>query len=287
MQDPQAQPSPSGEAATADRLVELIGVHKIYALGETTVRALEGVELSISRGEFVAIVGRSGSGKSTLLNVLGGLDQPTSGQVLIDGTPLRGRRSDELAAYRRRTVGFIFQSFNLVSHLTALENVALPLRLAGALGASARKQRAGELLARVGLAERAGHRPAELSGGERQRVAIARSLANDPSLLLADEPTGNLDSRTAATIMGMIRSLHEEEGRTVVLVTHDREQAERYCQRVIEMADGKVQRDRPARGGSKAAAAAEVGASEGPLDEGPGDEGPGDEGPADGLGGAA
>ena len=228
-----------------ETLVELVGVERSYAFGETQVRALAGLDLTITRGSFVGVIGRSGSGKSTLLNVLGGLDQPSAGQVLVDGTPLLGRTSDQLAAYRRSTVGFIFQSFNLVSHLTALENVALPLRLAGELGQGARRKRAQELLERVGLGERTGHRPSELSGGERQRVAIARALANDPSLLLADEPTGNLDSRTAESIMAMILSLHRDEGRTIVLVTHDTDQAETYCERVIEMADGKVKDDRP------------------------------------------
>lgn len=233
------------ETETASKtLVELVGVRKSYAFGETTVNALDGVDLKIDRGAFVAVVGRSGSGKSTLLNVLGGLDQPSQGQVLVDGTPLHGRGSDQLAAYRRGTVGFIFQSFNLIPHLTALENVALPLRLAGTLSQVERTQKAAALLAEVGLATRSEHRPSELSGGERQRVAIARSLANGPSLLLADEPTGNLDSKTAADIMAMLVELHRSGERTIVLVTHDRVQAERYCERVVEMADGKVTVDR-------------------------------------------
>jgi putative ABC transport system ATP-binding protein len=235
-------------------LVELVGVERSYAFGESVVRALAGLDLTIERGSFVGVIGRSGSGKSTLLNVLGGLDQPTAGKVLVDGRPLEGRTSDELAEYRRTTVGFIFQSFNLVGHLTARENVALPLRLAGTMGGPARRERAGELLTRVGLSERQDHKPSELSGGERQRVAIARALANDPSLLLCDEPTGNLDSSTALAVMAMIQSLHSEEGRTVVLVTHDREMAERYCQRVIEMADGKVREDRATHGASEAPA---------------------------------
>jgi putative ABC transport system ATP-binding protein len=236
-------------SATDDRpLLELAGIEKIYRFGDTQVRALDGLDLKIKRGEFIGVIGRSGSGKSSLLNVLGGLDQPSSGEILVNGKPLRGRTSDALAEYRRTTVGFIFQSFNLVSHLTALENVALPLRLAGAVSRSAGRKRATELLEHVGLGARLRHKPSELSGGERQRVAIARSLANDPLLLLADEPTGNLDSKTAHDTMEMIRDLHEKEKRTVILVTHDRDQAERYCQRVIEMEDGKVLKSRPAMG---------------------------------------
>lgn len=229
-------------------LIELAGIHKSYRFGQTVVNALAGLDLKINRGEFVGIIGRSGSGKSSLLNVLGGLDQPSKGEILVDGRPLLGRSSDALAEYRRTTVGFIFQSFNLVSHLTALENVALPLRLAGKISRAEGRRRAQDLLEKVGLGERTGHRPSELSGGERQRVAIARALANDPGLLLADEPTGNLDSKTAEATMEMIRRLHEDEQRTVVLVTHDRDQAERYCQRVVEMADGQVLRDRDALG---------------------------------------
>ena len=237
-------------------LIELVGIHKSYRFGETVVNALAGVDLSIRRGEFLGIIGRSGSGKSSLLNVLGGLDQPSQGQILVDGSPLMGRSSDALAEYRRTMVGFIFQSFNLVSHLTALENVALPLRLAGRISRGEGRARAADLLEKVGLGQRTGHRPSELSGGERQRVAIARALANDPGLLLADEPTGNLDSKTAADTMDMIRRLHAEEQRTVVLVTHDRDQAERYCERVVEMADGKVQADRDALGANWREAAA-------------------------------
>ena len=236
------------DAKDARPLLELAGIEKIYRFGDTEVRALDGLDLKIARGEFVGVIGRSGSGKSSLLNVLGGLDHPTSGEILVDGKPLRGRSSDALAGYRRTTVGFIFQSFNLVSHLTALENVALPLRLAGDVSRSEGRKRATELLEHVGLGDRLTHKPSELSGGERQRVAIARSLANDPKLLLADEPTGNLDSKTAFDTMEMIKDLHQKEGRTIILVTHDRDQAERYCQRIIEMEDGKVLKSRPAMG---------------------------------------
>jgi putative ABC transport system ATP-binding protein len=227
----------------AENLVELIGVRRAYRFGEAVVNALDGLDFAIERGAFVGIIGRSGSGKSTLLNILGGLDRPSRGEVLVEGTALHGRKSDALATYRRETVGFIFQSFNLIAHLTALENVALPLRLAGNVGFFERRRRAKELLEEVGLGDRVEHKPAELSGGERQRVAIARALANDPSLLLADEPTGNLDSKTADEIMEMIQQLHGK-GRTVVLVTHDKAQAERYCQRLIVLQDGKVLEDR-------------------------------------------
>jgi len=226
-------------------LIELVEVRKAYRFGDTVVNALDGLKLKIEEGSFVGVIGRSGSGKSTLLNVLGGLDRPSKGQVLVEGRALLALYADVGAAYRREIVGFIFQSFNLIPHLTALENVALPLALAGrSLGF--RRQRAEELLTKVGLAKRMEHRPAELSGGERQRVAIARSLVNEPRLLLADEPTGNLDSSTAEEIMGMLSELHAKEKRTVVLVTHDAERADRYCERIVILGDGKVIEDRPA-----------------------------------------
>ncbi len=250
--------------ANGNALLELIGVRKTYRFGETEVRALDGVDLTIRHGSFTGIVGRSGSGKSTLLNVLGGLDRPSEGQVLVDGRPLKGRTSDQLAEYRRATVGFIFQSFNLIPHLTALENVALPLRLSGRLSYFERRKRAQELLERTGLGARLEHRPAELSGGERQRVAIARALANEPSMLLADEPTGNLDSRTAAEIMGMLQELHADGEHTVVLVTHDLHQAQTYCDRLLVLQDGRVKEDRantPSAGTPDAEAPAEPAAA--------------------------
>jgi putative ABC transport system ATP-binding protein len=230
--------------AKGETLIELASVRKRYRFGEQKVNALDGVDLKIAKGSFVGVIGRSGSGKSTFLNVVGGLDRPTEGQVLIGGRALMGRSSDELAGYRRQVIGFIFQSFNLIPHLTALENVALPLALAGR-GYFDRRRRAQELLEKVGLGKRIAHRPPQLSGGERQRVAIARALANEPELLLADEPTGNLDSRTAEEVMGMLRALHAE-GRTIILVTHDRERAERYCERLVILEDGKVKEDRAA-----------------------------------------
>ena len=239
---------------TQETVVELVGAKKAYRFGSTVVRALDGVDLKIARGSFVGIIGRSGSGKSTLLNVLGGLDRPSEGQVLVAGRSLMGRSSDELAQYRREVVGFIFQSFNLIPHLTALENVAMPLALSG-VGPGERRARAATLLEKVHLGARTGHKPAELSGGERQRVAIARALVNSPQLLLADEPTGNLDSKTAEEIMAMLQALHAE-GRTILLVTHDADRAERYCQRLVIMDDGKVREDRPARGPAASAAPA-------------------------------
>jgi putative ABC transport system ATP-binding protein len=229
-----------------ETLIELVSVRKRYRFGESVVNALDGVDLRVPQGTFLGVVGRSGSGKSTLLNIVGGLDRPSEGQVLVRGRALMGRTSDDLASYRRQVIGFIFQSFNLIPHLTALENVAMPLALAGR-GYFDRRRKAQELLEKVGLAKRTGHRPTELSGGERQRVAIARALANEPELLLADEPTGNLDSRTAEEIMGMLRALHAE-GCTIVLVTHDAERAERFCERVVVMEDGRVREDRAAAG---------------------------------------
>ncbi len=224
--------------------IELLQVAKTYVLDEVQVAALSGISLRIEPASVVAVVGRSGSGKSTLLNILGGLDRPTAGEVIVDGVGLMRRSSDELARYRRETIGFIFQSFYLIPHHTARENVELALALAE-VGRFARRERARELLARVGLEKRMDHRPAQLSGGERQRVAIARALANDPKVLLADEPTGNLDSRTAEEILDLIVKTSTDLGRTVVLVTHDRDHARRYTKRMIELVDGKVVSDGP------------------------------------------
>src|SRR5579871_688919 len=234
------------EKASSAAMIELVDVTKSYVLDEVRVAALSGISLKVEPRSVTAIVGRSGSGKSTLLNILGGLDRPISGEVIVDGRALRKRSSDELASYRRETIGFIFQAFNLIPHLPALENVALPLALAN-VGPGKRRERARELLRLVGLEGRASHRPAQLSGGERQRVAIARALANDPKVLLADEPTGNLDSRTAEDILALIVKTSVELGRTVVLVTHDRDHAQRYATRVVELVDGKIARDEDPR----------------------------------------
>ena len=216
---------------------------KRYVMGETVVTAVDSLSLAFEKGEMTAIVGRSGSGKSTLLNLLGGLDRPTSGDILSAGRRLAELHDDELALYRRQTIGFIFQFFNLVPTLTAQANVELPLVFADVAPADRRK-RAGELLDLVGLTPRAGHRPSELSGGEQQRVATARALANGAPVLLADEPTGNLDTKTAGDIMSLLARLNQERQLTVILVTHDRALAEQRCRRVIEMSDGKVLTDR-------------------------------------------
>ncbi len=213
---------------------------KEYRLGrDNVVRALAGVDLEVEAGEFVALLGKSGSGKSTLLNVVGGLDRPTAGQVAVGGTELADLSERDLAAFRARTVGFVFQSFHLQPRYPAWENVALPLVFLG-VGRRERRRRAAALLDDVGLAHRIDHRPAELSGGEQQRVAFARSLVSEPRVLLADEPTGNLDSETSRQIAGLLESAHER-GATLLLVTHDREMAEGSADRVIRMADGRIE----------------------------------------------
>ena len=224
--------------SNSNHAYELDSVTKVYGSGATAVTALEGVDLEIASGELVAIVGSSGSGKSTLLQLLGGLDRPSAGRLALDGLEV-GRAGDrELAAIRLRTIGFVFQQFNLIPTLTAAENVevaAAPLGLDG----SRLRDRAAAMLDRVGLADRAAHLPAELSGGEQQRVAIARSLVNEPEVLLADEPTGNLDSATGEQILGLLRDLWRESGMTIVLVTHDPSIAA-DSPRVIRLADGRI-----------------------------------------------
>jgi putative ABC transport system ATP-binding protein len=219
-----------------DSLVEATRLWREYKLGSETVEALRGVDLSVPPGEFLALLGRSGSGKSTLLNLLGGLDRPTRGSIRVDGRELAEMNKRELSLYRRTTVGFIFQSFNLVTTLSAWENVALPMVFQG-IGRAERKKRAHELLDKVGLGKRAGHVPSELSGGEQQRVAIARALVNNPRMLLCDEPTGNLDTSTAAQIMALLDEAHAG-GSTLVMVTHDPELAEKHASRTLRMADG-------------------------------------------------
>jgi putative ABC transport system ATP-binding protein len=213
-------------------------VVKEYKMGSGIVRALAGVSLHIEPGEFVAILGTSGSGKSTLLNLFGGLDRPTSGEIRFEGNSLAPLSAPALARHRLRHVGMVFQSFNLIATMSAWENVALALAFAGVARAD-RRRRAEALLARVGLAARSTHRPAELSGGEQQRVAIARALANDPRALLADEPTGNLDSTHAAEILDLLKAM-QGAGQTVVLVTHDQDLARTYADRCVRLKDGKV-----------------------------------------------
>jgi ABC-type lipoprotein export system ATPase subunit len=215
-----------------------------YKMGSATIRAIDGVTLEIPAGEFVALLGASGSGKSSLLNLIAGLDSPTSGSVLVQGRDLARLSRDELAKYRRHTVGMVFQSFNLVAAMSVFENVELPLRFAEVERAK-RGALVTNALERVGLSGRLRHRPIELSGGEQQRVAMARALINQPSILLADEPTGNLDSRTGTEVMELIRKLNESLQMTVMLVTHERDLAEKYADRLIFLADGKVVADQP------------------------------------------
>ena len=221
-------------------VLELRGVQRAYSMGDTTVRALDGVDLVIQKGEFVAVMGPSGSGKSTLLNLLGCLDRPDAGQYLLDGQDVATLHDDELSGIRSERLGFIFQSFNLIQSLDVLQNIGLPLVYGGCDPAEA-TQRSRALAQRVGLGDRTGHRPMELSGGQQQRVAIARSLSNNPVIILADEPTGNLDTRTGDEIMALLRELHAE-GRTIVMVTHEDDIAAK-AQRVVTMRDGRVQHD--------------------------------------------
>ena len=220
-------------------LLEAREVSRHYRMGVNVVVALDRASVSVAEGEFVALQGTSGSGKSTLLNLLGGLDRPTAGEIVFDGRPLSPLSKREMARYRLRSVGMIFQNFNLIPTMTAAENVELALAFGGMSG-RARERRARELLEGVGLGERAEHRPAELSGGEQQRVAIARALANRPRLLLADEPTGNLDSARAAELLGLLRQMVERDRLTVLMVTHDRELAARFADRTVNMKDGKI-----------------------------------------------
>jgi putative ABC transport system ATP-binding protein len=220
-------------------LLETRDLKKHYRMGTSTVRALDGVSLSVQQGEFVALLGTSGSGKSTLLNLIAGLDRPTEGSLRIFDQDLSRMSSGELSLHRRRNVGIIFQSFNLVSTMTALENVTLAMMFAGVPRAE-RETGAAQLLQSIGLGERQQHRPRELSGGEQQRVAIARALSNKPHLLLADEPTGNLDSRTSRDILGLLKDLNERDGKTIIMVTHDASLAAAYAHRTITLLDGTV-----------------------------------------------
>ena len=228
-------------------LISLQNVTKTYYVGEVTVPALRGISLDVAAGDFVTVAGPSGSGKSTCMHILGCLDRPTSGQYVLEGRDVSHLSADELAAVRNRKIGFVFQGFNLLPRTSALENVELPLLYDGQkLGTSARRRRALDALAAVGLADRAEHHPNQLSGGQQQRVAIARALVNAPSILLADEPTGNLDSRTSVEIMGIFQRLNAEQAITIVLITHEPSIAE-YGSRLIAFRDGTIVGDEPNR----------------------------------------
>jgi putative ABC transport system ATP-binding protein len=234
----------------ADDVIRFHQIRKDYVLGAETVHALRGVDLLVSRNEYIAIMGPSGSGKSTLMNVIGCLDTPSAGEYWLNGQPVSKLTDDELAHIRNREIGFVFQTFNLLPRATALHNVELPLIYAG-MPAKVRKEKSVAMLERVGLGDRMHHRPSELSGGQRQRVAIARALINEPALLLADEPTGNLDSQTGVEIMTLFDRLHDE-GQTIVLVTHEHDIAEHAHRRVV-LRDGQIEQDeRTAKGGSRA-----------------------------------
>jgi len=230
-------------AVKPEALIRLAGVHKIYDLGEVQVHALRGIDVEIRGGEFVAIMGASGGGKSTFMNIVGCLDRPTRGQYWLEGTDVSQLDKRELARIRNRKLGFVFQGFNLLSRTTALENVELPA-LYARLPQAERIERARAALQIVGLADREHHFPSQLSGGQQQRVAIARALMNRPSILLADEPTGNLDSRTSVEIMDIFQRLNAEQGLTIILVTHEPDIAH-YAQRVITFRDGKIRKDQP------------------------------------------
>jgi len=232
----------SANGAKNGVLIDIADVRKVYEMGTTEVNALDGVTLRIMSGEYVAIMGPSGSGKSTLMNIVGCLDTPTSGSYKLRGTEIRERDDDELARIRNQEIGFVFQTFNLLPRADALHNVELPLIYSGA-PATERRERAKAMLAMVGLGDRTHHRPNELSGGQRQRVAIARALVNNPSLVLADEPTGNLDSRTGIEILSLMDEIHAK-GNTVILVTHEEDVAAR-AHRIVRLRDGKIESDRP------------------------------------------
>jgi putative ABC transport system ATP-binding protein len=233
-------------------VIQLENIHKTYTMGDVQVHALRGVSLTIREGEFVAIMGASGSGKSTTMNILGCLDRPTRGTYILDGEDVSTMSKDERADIRSRKIGFVFQGFNLLSRTSALENVELPMLYAG-VSSSERRDRAMQSLAAVGLAGREQNHPNQLSGGQQQRVAVARSLVNNPALILADEPTGNLDSRTSIEVMEIFQRLNRERGITLVLVTHEPDIAQ-YAQRVVVFKDGKIRKDYPVEDQRDAAA---------------------------------
>jgi putative ABC transport system ATP-binding protein len=232
---------PHQASASTKPVIRLENVYKTYDLGEIQVQALRGVSLEVRQGEFVAVMGPSGSGKSTIMNILGCLDRPTKGHYFLDGVDVSGMSKTQLAGIRNKKLGFVFQQFNLLARTSAVENVELPTVYAG-ISPEERTKRAMDALTRVGLADRAGHHPSQLSGGQQQRVAIARGLVNRPAILLADEPTGNLDSRTSVEIMDILQDLNNDQGLTIVLVTHEPDIA-KFAKRTLEFRDGKLRRD--------------------------------------------
>ena len=238
--EPESEPG-SPLAAFASTVIALDHVHKIYKMGDVEIHALRGVSLQIDKGEFVAIMGASGSGKSTMMNIVGCLDRPSKGRYFLEGQDVSGLSKDERADIRNRKIGFVFQGFNLLARTSALENVELPMLYLGVKHAD-RIRRAKEALELVGLGQRLNNMPNQLSGGQQQRVAIARALVNDPSIILADEPTGNLDSRTSIEVMDVFQYLNREQGITIALVTHEPDIAQ-YATRVVVFKDGKVRRD--------------------------------------------
>ena len=233
----------AAEAAGTPPVIQMNGIIKRYSEGkENELEILHGIDLTVRQGDFVAIVGESGSGKSTLMNIIGALDKPTSGTYLLDGTNVQAMPDSQLSVIRNKKIGFVFQNFNLIGRTSALKNVELPMLYAH-VPPRQRTQRAKELLAAVGMADRADHQPNELSGGQKQRVAIARAMANDPSLLLADEPTGALDSATSRTVMDIFHRLNRQQGKTIVLITHSQQLAEE-CPRILTLIDGRIVSER-------------------------------------------
>ena len=233
----------AAEAAETPPVIQMNGIVKRYYEGkENELEILHGMDLTVRQGDFVAIVGESGSGKSTLMNIIGALDKPTSGTYLLDGTNVQAMTDSQLSVIRNKKIGFVFQNFNLIGRTSALKNVELPMLYAH-VPPRQRTQRARELLAAVGMADRADHQPNELSGGQKQRVAIARAMANDPSLLLADEPTGALDSATSRTVMDIFHRLNRQQGKTIVLITHSQQLAEE-CPRILTLIDGRIVSER-------------------------------------------
>ena len=223
-------------------LIEIQGIKRYYQMGSETVKALDSIDLQIFKNEYVAIMGHSGSGKTTMMNILGCLDTPTGGKYILNNKDVSSLNDNSLAEIRNKEIGFVFQTFNLLPRLSSLENVMLPLVYAG-IGKQERKEKAEDVMVKVGLKNRMNHKPNELSGGQRQRVAVARALVNDPSIILADEPTGNLDSKVSVEIMGLFEKIHKL-GNTIILVTHEEDIA-RYAHRIIKLKDGKIESDSP------------------------------------------